>query len=188
MNDTPRRALRIEIPLHPAALCLALTGVILAVSAERLYSEKLTLTTTYPAPSGMYTQLTTTAETVLARDGGFVGIGRRVPVAALDVNGGIRVGGVPDAGCAPATAGTLRYAAAAKALEFCDGTAWRGFGGSAGSVTLGRNHCEWVAWDSKRGTLSEGHCPAGKYVAGHVGLGVSTGDKKNFGRIYCCEP
>lgn len=54
-------------------------------------SESLTLTTYYPAPYGGYVSLLTTSQTLLARDGGNVGIrtGSSTPRSPLDVNGEI---------------------------------------------------------------------------------------------------
>ena len=53
-------------------------------------SESLTLTTYYPAPYGGYVSLLTTSQTLLARDGGNVGIGTgaAVPTGRLEVRGG----------------------------------------------------------------------------------------------------
>ncbi|MDT8286353.1 MAG: hypothetical protein RQ748_04510 [Elusimicrobiales bacterium] len=57
-----------------------------------LGSETLTLTTYYPAPYGGYARLLTTGETLLARDGGAVGIGTgatALPAGnSLTINGG----------------------------------------------------------------------------------------------------
>ncbi|MDA8132200.1 MAG: hypothetical protein M0011_11915 [Elusimicrobia bacterium] len=50
-------------------------------------SETLTLTTYYPAPYGGYVSILTTSQTLLARDGGNVGIGTPSPAAKLHVVG-----------------------------------------------------------------------------------------------------
>ena len=88
---------------RPLALRPWLAGALLVLAAGDLASESVTLTTYYPAPSGVYTQLITTGNTYLARDaalGGRVGIGTTAPAYALDVPGnnygqfgGLRVGG-----------------------------------------------------------------------------------------------
>ena len=71
----------------------ALTALLLAVVSLEIGSETLTLSTTYPSPVGIYKFLITTgsggANTLLARDGGSVGIGSLpgAPVSALQVAG-----------------------------------------------------------------------------------------------------
>ncbi|HAT71342.1 MAG TPA: hypothetical protein DCS63_00820 [Elusimicrobia bacterium] len=64
--------------------------VFLAWHPAFLGSETLTLTTYYPAPYGGYVNLLTTGQTLLARDGGRVGINTGTaiaPRAPLDVRG-----------------------------------------------------------------------------------------------------
>src|SRR5207249_475218 len=60
-----------------AAVLLLLSGM-----AQELASENVTLTTYYPAPSGVYTQMITTGKTYLARDGGYVDVGTTAALAA----------------------------------------------------------------------------------------------------------
>ncbi len=55
--------------------------------ASLIDSETLTITTYYPAPYGGYVRLLTTDTTILARDGGAVGIGTSSPNAELNVKG-----------------------------------------------------------------------------------------------------
>ena len=66
---------------------LLVIAMLLATAGD-LASENVTLTTYYPAPSGVYTQMITTQNTYLARDGGSVGVGTASPAswAKLDVN------------------------------------------------------------------------------------------------------
>lgn len=97
----------VRIDRRAVKACLAL--FLLAVPALRLSSETLTLTTTYPAPVGVYNQIittgnggTATADTTLARNAGNVvlvpptngpgrvGIGVAAPAAKLDVAGTLR--------------------------------------------------------------------------------------------------
>ena len=56
-------------------------------AVPELASESVTLTTYYPAPSGIYAQLITTGNTYLARDSGSVGIGNTAPAYKLDIGG-----------------------------------------------------------------------------------------------------
>lgn len=84
-------------------LALGLGSFLLLTGVMRLASENVTLTTSYPSPSGIYQGLTTTGgggqNTVLARDSGSVGIRTANPQALLDVNGNALVrGGVTTAG------------------------------------------------------------------------------------------
>ncbi len=66
---------------------LLLAGALLFSLAPELASESVTLTTYYPAPSGVYTTMITTNNTYLARDaasnGGKVGIGTTSPSLLL---------------------------------------------------------------------------------------------------------
>ncbi len=55
--------------------------------AGEVSSESVTLTTYYPAPSGVYTQLIATGNTYIARDSGKVGVGTASPTSKLQVNG-----------------------------------------------------------------------------------------------------
>ena len=69
-------------------------AVMMLCAVPELDSESVTLSTYYPAPSGVYTQMITTGNTYLARDGGAgtsVGIGTTAPGAKLDVNGFARM-------------------------------------------------------------------------------------------------
>jgi hypothetical protein len=62
--------------------CLMAAGMVFSVATE-VASESVTLSTYYPAPSGVYSQMITTGNTYLARDaatnGGRVGIGTTAP-------------------------------------------------------------------------------------------------------------
>jgi hypothetical protein len=81
--------LEIRLTCSQSALRWGLTGLLLTLVSTELSSESLSLTTYYPAPSGIYSQMITTGPTWLARDGGFVGIGVANPTSALDVAGEI---------------------------------------------------------------------------------------------------
>ena len=76
-------------------------GAMFFTTVSQLASESVTLTTYYPAPSGVYTKMITTNDTSLARDGGMVGIGTVSHKNILDVNGGMAVGSYAGANVAP---------------------------------------------------------------------------------------
>lgn len=136
---------------------ILLVGVMSVVLGGFALSEQLTLTTSYPVPSGIYNQLITTgdsgtapADTTLNRNAGNtilvpatnasgkVGIGM-VPVNKLDVAGGLGAvsavffGGVKlgdDASaCTSAKEGTLRWHGGA--LEACVAAQWTRTGGTS---------------------------------------------------------
>ncbi len=70
------RTIRLCFDLPTRAWILAVTVTIVIISATELGSENVNLTTYYPAPSGVYTQMITTGKTYLAtHPGGGVSIG-----------------------------------------------------------------------------------------------------------------
>lgn len=83
--------LQLDIRFSPAALRAGLLVLLLSALSTELSSESVTLTTYYPAPSGVYSRMITTGVTYLARDvgaGGGVAIGSNAaPAVALDVTG-----------------------------------------------------------------------------------------------------
>ena len=107
---------------------LAATLVLLCV--PELGSESVSLTTSYPAPSGVYTQLITTGKTHLARDGARVAIGSIPnPQAKLEVGGdiifqvdNIRVRPKWINGSEDAYAGAGSYGRHTGAADTCDGS------------------------------------------------------------------
>lgn len=66
-----------------------LLALALLAGAAYVMSESLTLSTSYPAPSGIYNKMITTADTYLSRDAGSVGVGTTNPGAKLEVAGNI---------------------------------------------------------------------------------------------------
>jgi len=85
--------LHLRISYEPRVLRPWLVLCLLLVSAGELGSENVTLTTYYPAPSGAYTKMITTSDTLLARDTGSVGIGTPTPAYKLDVVGDVQASG-----------------------------------------------------------------------------------------------
>lgn len=81
--------LNIRLSVNRNTMFLLLVGFFLCWHPGYIGSESLTLTTYYPAPYGGYVALLTTGtggiNTVLARDGGRVGIGTANPIDQLHV-------------------------------------------------------------------------------------------------------
>src|SRR5208282_5239275 len=79
--------IRLTIRFTPRTARLLLLVTLITVFPFELGSETLTMTTTYPSPSGIYNTMVTTGQTTLARNGGNVGVGTASPAAKLDVEG-----------------------------------------------------------------------------------------------------
>lgn len=95
-----QRTIRLNFDLSfvygPRTWRAPLVAVMLLAAVGDLNSESVTLSTYYPAPSGVYTQMITTGNTWLARDGGAgtrVGIGTMAPSQKLTVGGNANVTG-----------------------------------------------------------------------------------------------
>lgn len=77
--------LTVNVRISRSILTAVLALAFLCWNPHILGSETLTLTTYYPSPYGGYARLLTTDQTILARDGGRVGVGNSSPGAKLDV-------------------------------------------------------------------------------------------------------
>ncbi|MFI5348087.1 MAG: hypothetical protein ACHQ2Z_00965 [Elusimicrobiota bacterium] len=77
--------IRLDIRFGQSALRLLMVAGMMFSTVSEVASENVTLTTYYPAPSGVYTQMITTGNTFLARDNGKVGVGTPSPGQELDV-------------------------------------------------------------------------------------------------------
>ena len=89
------RVIQIQVRIGPRLLRWALACSLLAFLAPDLNPENVTLTTTYPSPSGVYNQMMTTGDTYLATtSGGKVGIGTTTPTGMLEVNGTAKFDGL----------------------------------------------------------------------------------------------
>jgi hypothetical protein len=80
---------RFDVRMNQRTARWALAALLVLAAAPQLASEDITLSTYYPAPSGVYSQMVTTGKTYLARDGNFVGIrmGTTDPTYPLQVGG-----------------------------------------------------------------------------------------------------
>ncbi|MCK4935235.1 MAG: hypothetical protein KAR84_00155 [Elusimicrobiales bacterium] len=90
------RILIIQFQLTRFKVLALLTALFICFHPKLLGSEQLTLTTYYPSPYGGYAKLLTTDQTVLARDGGAVGVGGYNTVTGastkLAVKGNVGIG------------------------------------------------------------------------------------------------
>ena len=136
MNDD-RDIVLFRIDRKVGLLMLAALAVVIGGFA---LAQQLTLTTSYPVPSGIYNQLITTgnsgtvpANTMLnskagntilvppTNAGGQVGVGTTAPASRLSVAGGVQLGD-DAADCTAAKEGTLRVDLGS--LEMCHALSW----------------------------------------------------------------
>jgi len=116
--------------------------------------ESITLETYYPAPYGIYNELTTTGQTLLATEGGGVGIGTTAPSQKLHIKGG------------NVFLETLSKAADRRGLIINDTS------GSSGAVMSGGEHSTGLAfytdWDGAAANAKMVVTPTGS-----VGIGAT---------------
>lgn len=85
--------LNFDLQFSPRFVRAVGVAAIFFAAVPELGSESVTLATYYPAPSGVYTNMITTNNTYLARDGGSVGINMTSPTEQLDVAANVRARG-----------------------------------------------------------------------------------------------
>lgn len=79
--------IRFDLRFGKRVFSAALVPALMLSAVPQLGSESVTLSTYYPAPSGVYTNMITTSNTYLARDGGSLGVGTSGPSNKLHVVG-----------------------------------------------------------------------------------------------------
>jgi len=170
----------------PAALRTWLTGILLVFCAAELDSESLTLTTYYPAPSGVYARMITTDSTFLARNGGNVGIGTTNPGQKLDVAGNVNVAGSVNAAASvnvgrsvrfaplssdPPTAGAdkgeLIYNGSEDRFKYYNGSQWQPLAGGGGP---GAWNCTLYEGATIANIASLAICETGTFITGSCRL------------------
>lgn len=110
---------------------------------------------------------------------GSVGIGVSSATTALDVAGAIKIAGGSEA-CNANTEGSLRYNAAHKKMEFCNGIVWGGMGGG-GSVMVEK-------WQAQGLPGACGWSTAPWYCSGSVsGNPFQPGCWQNVSKVGTCE-
>ena len=82
-----RRVITIRLVVSLRTMIGGLAALLLALAATKLGADNVTLTTYYPAPSGVYARMITTSDTYLSTINGKVGIGTTGPTNKLSVNG-----------------------------------------------------------------------------------------------------
>lgn len=91
-----------DVPVVSGAARWLIAGALVIGVPLELGSETVTLTTYYPAPSGVYIRMITTDNTFLARDGGRLGVGTTGPGSRVSVNGNAAIGAAYATLAAPA--------------------------------------------------------------------------------------
>lgn len=164
------------------------TAAMVLCAVPDLNSESVTLSTYYPAPSGVYTNMITTGNTYLARDGGSVGIFTTAPAALLDVNGTVRVVGAANLNSTLTVTGTSKLGqmttTAANALSTADPHAADVLLGSDWGVRHDSSIMMWSVASAMRLQSSADvlyintwNQPLGTY---NVALAAGTGAKSTF--------
>lgn len=176
-----RVQLDLTVPSLPARLIVV--GVLLLCVAPELGSESVTLSTYYPAPSGVYTQMITTNNTFLARDGGNVGIGNAAPTQKLDVTGSANVtGNIAVGGNADVTGNAnITGNAAVTGSASVAGNVTIGGGAGRGYVLINNTNTGCGQWDVTQGLV----CGAGMYATFFPGFYVEGWSFQNRGgRVF----
>ena len=164
-----RVQLDLTVPSLPARLLVA--GVLLLCVAPELGSESVTLSTYYPAPSGVYTNMITTNNTFLARDGGNVGIGNAAPTQKLDVTGNANLTGNAVIGGNASVAGNAAVS----------GSITVGGGAGRGYIYINNTNTGCVDGDISTGLI----CGAGLYATFNPGFYVEGWSFQNRGgRVF----
>lgn len=171
------------------AACMVLAA------APELASESVTLTTYYPAPSGVYTKMITTNQTILARDTGSVGIGTSSPGAKLEVNGTFQTDSTSVLGGATTVNGQLTVNSAVVANAYMPNYAgWASYGTGSGGAAIyndagtyktlmlvGNNSAGGVrqvsVWDQLNVNGAE-NVYGNEYVSGTMGVGIGSPSAK----------
>lgn len=154
--------IHLDLRLGARSARWAMIGAMLFALAPELASESVTLTTYYPAPSGVYTQMIATGNTYSARDAGFLDVGTATtPNAAVKMSvNGVAIFGTSavNAAAAPAPAGTevmvnggnlsVQGSGGGNINLFVNGRMQTGDGGNAGGVWLDSTDTMFVGQDA----------------------------------------
>lgn len=177
-QKTIRLNLDLSFVYGPRTFRVPLAALMMLAAVGELNSESVTLSTYYPAPSGVYTNMITTGNTFLARDGGGasrVGVGTTAPGAKLSVSGSMAVGAA--------------YAASAPPADSVIVSGSVGIGltnpGSAldvvGTMKVTRSGCT-------ESTANNGSCAGGRYITWNPGHFVAGTTKQGPGVTVTPSP
>jgi|GEM_PF-2524119 len=164
---------RFDIRFSARTLRLAMIGAMVLAAAPELASESVSLTTYYPAPSGVYAQLISTNNTWLARDGGYLDVGTSVVPGAgteMAVMGG-RVGiGLT----APANELQVKGLGAANVDLAVNGRMQTGDASNLGGVWLNSGNTQFIGQESGTalGIYNAGAWDVTVLNNGNVGVGT----------------
>ena len=119
----------VPVGRRSGAWSLCLSAALLCLGRYAAASDPLTMTMTYPSPSGVYHNVIVTSNTVLARDGeSMVGIGTTLPTQKLTVDGNVSMNSLalnPLATAPPnAVEGMLYYGATDESLYIRKNSGW----------------------------------------------------------------
>lgn len=173
-QKTIRLNLDLSFVYGPRTFRVPLAALMMLAAVGELNSESVTLSTYYPAPSGVYTNMITTGNTFLARDGGAasrVGVGTTAPGAKLSVAGSMAVGGAYAASAPPAdsmiVSGSVGIGLTnpGSALDVVGNVNVASGGGGRGYIKLNATGCA-ISAAVANGTI----CPAGRYATFQPGV------------------
>ncbi|MBI3547673.1 MAG: hypothetical protein HY078_01345 [Elusimicrobia bacterium] len=189
------RTLRIRIDVNRRQLIAALAALVFGAGVLELSSETMTLTTYYPSPAGIYKMLTSTQRTLLARDGGNVGVGTNNPASKLDVAGEIRLSST-GADCTAANEGAMRYNSGNKQIEVCTGGGWSlppgAFGGGYQTCDHHSENCPASLCYTKNFITNSCSCPGGFSSIGYravadIGGTIAARELQGTGLYVCMK-
>ncbi len=179
-----QRTIRLNFDLSfvygPRTWRVPMVAVMLLAAVGELNSESVTLSTYYPAPSGVYTNMITTGNTFLARDGGAgtrVGIGTIAPGAKLAVSGTMSVGAAYAATVPPADS------------MIVSGKIGVGMTNPTQAIdVVGNIHINAVGCGGPVAVVTGAICAAGQYATFQPGFYVEGWSYNNYTGAYLIAP
>lgn len=173
---------RFDLSFGARTVRAVMAAAMVLSAVTEVASESVTLQTYYPAPTGVYTQLITTNNTYLARDGGNVGIGTTAPLYKLDISGGLHTSGGAQIDANLNVNGTLNTGGAAtigQTLTINGAGLYNKFG--AQLVETSAN--DWTRWNQSQGAAN-GNAMYQSLSLGTGGLSVGAWSNQSAGNVY----